>query len=78
MSTAKKDYSVPLLSRGGHFNKGDIQVETSLNIRILRLDIKYLWIIGPGNRQNSVRAEELLYTFVPLTSACSTCQREKV
>jgi hypothetical protein len=62
MSAAEKDYSVPLLSVGGHFNKGDIQVQTSLNIRILRLDIQYLWMIGPGNRQNSVRAEELLYS----------------
>ncbi len=34
MSTAEKDYSVPLLSNGGHFNKGDIQVHTSLNILI--------------------------------------------
>jgi hypothetical protein len=39
MSTTEKDKSVPLLSVGGHFDKGDIQVRISLNILILSLDI---------------------------------------
>jgi hypothetical protein len=38
MSTTEKDKSLPLLSVGGHFNKGDIQVRTSLNVLIVRLD----------------------------------------